>query len=81
MTNKLKYVKIEVHKNLTLKSQLPEIKKFCCNVAGLNSKAEMLSSGGAVTSKSLPTTGEVWFALNEEFCPSCKPPPNILTQE
>lgn len=36
----------------TLESQLPAIRKFCCNVAGLNSIAETVSSGGEATSKS-----------------------------
>uniref|UniRef100_A0A1B0BDW2 Uncharacterized protein n=1 Tax=Glossina palpalis gambiensis TaxID=67801 RepID=A0A1B0BDW2_9MUSC len=36
----------------TLLSQLPAIRKFCCTVAGLNSKADTESSGGATTSKS-----------------------------
>lgn len=57
------------------------MRKFCCRVAGLNSNDETLSSGGAVTSKSFPTTGDVVFVLNDEFCPSCKPPPNIFVSK
>uniref|UniRef100_A0A1A9ZKZ4 Uncharacterized protein n=1 Tax=Glossina pallidipes TaxID=7398 RepID=A0A1A9ZKZ4_GLOPL len=43
----------------TLLSQLPAIRKFCCTVAGLNSKADTESSGGATTSKSPGKTDEL----------------------